>query len=87
MDKPLTNKRIRVGRLKTPGNILHEQGRVYRLMRAGVIETVDGSRLIAALGDMRKSSELAVVEAKLDAIEAKMKEMRESPKPALRVVS
>jgi hypothetical protein len=41
-------------------------------MRHGVMTTVEGSRLITALGDMRKSSELAVVEERLIALEAKL---------------
>jgi hypothetical protein len=85
MDKPLRNKRVRVGRLKTPGNILHEQGRVYRLMRHGMLETVEGCRLITALGDMRKSSELAIVEEKLDQIEARMKEIQTGPRQLVTV--
>jgi hypothetical protein len=72
MEKVRRNRAPRVGPLRTPGELLTEGGRVYRKMRHGEIETVEGCRLIAALGDLRKSSELAIVEERLRAIEERV---------------
>jgi hypothetical protein len=41
-------------------------------MRHGEIDVVEGCRLIAALGDLRKSSELAIVEERLKRIEERV---------------
>ena len=47
------HKEPRIGPLDTVGGITTEMGRVYRNMRRKELDTLDGSKLIAALAQMR----------------------------------
>ena len=63
--------KIRIGRLDTVGGITTEMGRVYRNMRRKELDTLDGSRLIAALAQMRTTFSDDEFEERLRAVEAK----------------
>ncbi len=47
-----------------------EMARVYRDMRAGVIGTQDGARLVYVLGEIRKAFEAVDIERRIEALEA-----------------
>ena len=63
--------KVRIGSLDTVGGITTEMGRVYRNMRRRELDTLDGSRLIAALAQMRTISSDDEFEERLRAVEAK----------------
>jgi hypothetical protein len=66
--------------LATMADVRREMSRVYRDMRAGRIETADGSRLVYVLWQMAKLIELAELQPRLEAIERAMRDRsRESP--------
>ena len=46
-------KKKRVGKLDTLGGVLTEMGRVYREMRNKERDTLEGSRLVSALTQIR----------------------------------
>jgi hypothetical protein len=51
--------------------VRREMGRVYREMRAGAIDTQDGTRLVYVLGEMRKLFEIIELEQRIQALEGK----------------
>jgi hypothetical protein len=74
---------MRVGALISAGNILSVQARVFRLMARGKLDTATGCRWIAALGDMRRTSEQAVLEGRVTALE----KSETTPEPGRRPAS
>ena len=63
--------KVRIGCLDTGGGITTEMGRVYRKMRRRELDTLDGSRLLAALAQMRTTFSDDEFEERLLAVEAK----------------
>jgi hypothetical protein len=55
--------------LRNVAAIRREMGAVYRDMRAGKIESQDGTRLIYALTAIRQAYEAEVMESRLEALE------------------
>ena len=62
-------RKVRIGHLDTLGGILLEMGRVYRQARHEEIDTVDGSRLVSMLREMRAVLELSELETRLRKLE------------------
>ncbi|MDA0653746.1 MAG: hypothetical protein O3C49_10780 [Proteobacteria bacterium] len=60
---------IRIGKLDTLGGVLREMGNVYRLARRGKLDTLDGTRLVAVLAEMRRVMEATDLEQRLRALE------------------
>ena len=56
-------------RLKTADDVRLELGRVYRDMRAGRIETGDGTKLAYVLGQLTKSIETGTLADRLELLE------------------
>lgn len=68
--KPMAGKKKkRVGKLDNFGGVLTEMARVYREMRNEEIESLDGSRLVSALTQIRGTLELSELELRLRALE------------------
>ncbi len=61
---------VRIGRLDCVGRVATEMARVYRQMRRGEIDTLDGARLIAALRELRCALEAGDIERRIGALEA-----------------
>jgi hypothetical protein len=57
-------------RLHTVDDLRLEMGRVYNDMRAGRLETAEGTKLAYVLGQMVKVFELAVIEKRIESLEA-----------------
>ena len=57
-------------KLHTPDEIRLEMARVYREMRAGKLESQQGTRLVYVLGELRKAYETSVIAQRLSALEA-----------------
>lgn len=68
------HKKPRIGSLDTSGGITTEMGRVYRNMRRKELDTLDGSRLIAALTQMRMITADGEFEARMVAVESAVQE-------------
>ena len=64
------HKEPRIGPLDTVGGITTEMGKVYRNMRRAELDTLDGSRLIGALAQMRMTMADGELEARLRAVES-----------------
>lgn len=64
--------KTRIGKLNTIGGVVTEMGRVYRQMRREELDTLDGSRLVNVLAEIRKSLELGEQERRIAALEAKI---------------
>ncbi len=60
---------IRVGRLDTIGGVVTEMARVYRNMRRGQLDTLDGSRLVNVLTAMRQAMQEEEFERRIRALE------------------
>lgn len=60
---------IRIGKMADIGGVITEMGRVYRQMRRGDLDTLDGKRLVDVLTAIRQSMEVKDVEARLRALE------------------
>ena len=58
-------KRLSRIKLNDTGHILKEMARVYHEMRAGIIDSQDGARLVAALAVMRQTREFQLIEEDL----------------------
>ena len=68
--KPMADKKKkRVGKLDTLGGVLTEMGRVYREMRNKELDTLEGSRLVSALTQIRGTLELSELELRLRILE------------------
>jgi hypothetical protein len=61
--------KIRIGRLDTIGCVITELGRVYRQMRRGQLDTLDGSRLVNVLTAMRQAMQEEEFERRIRALE------------------
>ena len=59
--------------LKTADDVRLEIGKVYRDMRQGRIEMADGTKLAYVLGQLNKSIETGVIEARMEALERTLK--------------
>lgn len=69
----MSNKsEIRIAKLSDIGGVITEMGRVYRQMRRGEIDSLDGKRLVEVLTAIRQAMEVQDVEARLRALEAKL---------------
>jgi hypothetical protein len=64
---PIPRQKVR---LHTVDDLRMEMARVYNDMRCGRLETAEGTKLAYVLGQMVKVFELAVIEARIDALEA-----------------
>ncbi len=62
-------KGIRIGRLDSVGRVIGEMGRVYRHMRRGEVDTLDGSRLVNVLTAMRQAMQEEEFERRIRALE------------------
>lgn len=65
---PTSPRRIN---LKTLGQVRREMALVYRQMRAGAIESQDGTRYVYVLSQIGKMIEIDEIERRLCALEAK----------------
>ncbi len=66
----MSNKtKTRIGRLNTVGGVVGEMARVYRQARRGELDTVDGSRLVNMLREIRVALEMSELERRLEALE------------------
>ena len=63
-------KKIRIGKLDSIGGVITEMGRVYRQMRRKELDTLDGSRLVGALREIRCAMEHGEFERPIEALEA-----------------
>ena len=62
-------KKVRIGRLDSVGGVVTELGRVYREMRRKELDTLEGSRLVAALREIRCALEASDIEQRIEALE------------------
>ena len=62
-------RRIRIGRLTTVGQVAAELGRLYRHARRGEIPVADASRLATILGIMRQCLESSELESRIAQME------------------
>jgi hypothetical protein len=63
--------KIRIGRLDTIGGTIKEMGCVYREMRRGELDTLEGKRLVDALTAIRQGLEITDIEKRLIELEGK----------------
>ena len=63
--------KVRIGRLDGIGGVVTELGRVYREMRRKELDTLEGSRLVAALREIRCALEASDIERRIEALESK----------------
>ncbi|CAZ89353.1 conserved hypothetical protein [Thiomonas arsenitoxydans] len=63
---PIPRQKVR---LHTVDDLRLEMGRVYNDMRAGRLESGEGTKLAYVLGQMVRVFELAVIEKRIDALE------------------
>lgn len=63
---------IRIGKMADIGGVITEMGRVYRQMRRGDLDTLDGKRLVDVLTAIRQAMEVQDVEARLRALEGRL---------------
>ncbi|WP_288094195.1 hypothetical protein [Thiomonas sp.] len=64
---PIPRQKVR---LHTVDDLRLEMGRVYSDMRCGRLESGEGTKLAYVLGQMVKVFELAVIEKRIEALEA-----------------
>ena len=63
---------IRIGRrLNTIGGCISEMARVYRHCRRGELDTLDGTRLVNMLREIRVALEMGELERRLEALETR----------------
>ena len=62
---------MRIGPLGTVGDLVEEMARVYRQARRDEIEIENASKLIYMLGQMRSALEVAALEQRIAALEAR----------------
>ena len=67
-------RRIRIGRLTTVGQVAAELGRLYRHARWGEIPVADASRLATVLAAMRQCLESSELESRIAEMEAALEE-------------
>lgn len=60
---------IRIAKMVDIGGVITEMSRVYRQMRRGDLDTLDGKRLVDVLTAIRQAMEVKDVEARLRALE------------------
>jgi hypothetical protein len=84
-ERNTTKKRLRM-RLDDTGHILREMSRVYREMRAEIIDSQHGSRLVAALAIMRQTREFQLIEEDLLKMRHELNQLQNRDKPMLTVV-
>jgi hypothetical protein len=85
-DPESRKKRVYI-KLDSTGYILKEMARVYREMRAGIIDSQDGSRLVAALAIMRQTREFQLVEENMIRMQEQLDQLQSnSNKPMLKVL-
>lgn len=63
--------KVRTPSLTTSAGVLREMARVYREVRAGRLESTEGTRRVYILDRMAKVIEVALLEERLAALEAK----------------
>ncbi len=63
-------RRIRIGRLTTVGQVASELGRLYRQARRGDVAVADASRLATILAAMRQCLEASELERRITEMEA-----------------
>ena len=61
--------KIRIGRLDNIGGVVTELGRVYRQMRRKELDTLEGSRLMAGLREIRCALEASDIERRIEVLE------------------
>lgn len=59
------NAKPRIGPLNTVGGVITEMGKVYRETRRGELESVEGSRLVSMLTQLRTAIEDGEFERRL----------------------
>jgi hypothetical protein len=64
---PIPRQKVR---LHTVDDLRLEMGRVYNDMRCGRLESAEGTKLAYVLGQMVKVFELAVIEKRIESLEA-----------------
>ena len=64
-------RKPRVGALDTIGGVVTEMGQVYRETRRGDMDSMEGSRLVSMLTQIRTAIEGSEFEARLRALEDK----------------
>ena len=62
-------RKVRVGPLDTVGRVITEMAKVYRATRKGDLESVEGSRLVSMLTQIRTAIEGGEYERRLEALE------------------
>ena len=63
--------KVRTPSLTTSAGVLREMARVYRDVRAGRLESAEGTRRVYILDRMAKVIEVAMIEDRLAALEAR----------------
>ncbi|MCV3239675.1 hypothetical protein [Mesorhizobium sp. ZC-5] len=70
----MTDKsKVRIGKMHDVGGVIDEMKRVYREMRRGSLDTLEGKRLVDALTSIRLGMMDSDVERRLQDLEAKGK--------------
>jgi hypothetical protein len=64
--------KIRVGRLRSAGEILHELGRLYRQTKRGEVPSAEAFRMASILGIMRQCLESSDAEQRLAQLEEQL---------------
>ena len=65
----------RVGRLRSVGDVLTEMGRVYREARRKQLSTVDASRLMMMLREIRQVMETENLEQRIEKLEEQVEQV------------
>lgn len=65
------NGKVKIANMPDLGGVIEEMKHVYRDMRRGVIDTLDGKRLVDALTAVRQGMEVKDVESRIAALESK----------------
>ncbi len=68
-------KPVRVGSLRTIGQIASEMGKVYRACRKGDIKTADAMRLVSMLSHIRATVEIGDIELRIQQLEDERAEL------------
>ena len=68
----MAGQRKRIGRLDSVGSILHENGKVYKEMRRGLIDPTLAAKLSTVLMNQRQILETGTMETKLLELEAQL---------------
>ncbi|MDA0652758.1 MAG: hypothetical protein O3C49_05710 [Proteobacteria bacterium] len=66
----MAERKVRIGNLDRLSGVLAEMGKLYRCARREEIDTLDASRLVSMLAEMRRVLEVADIEPRLRALEA-----------------